>query len=93
MQAKIAEIANRLGYACEEVTMLKHMILSHHGEYEFGSPVLPLLPEAEMLHYIDNIDARMNILEKEFVKTQSGEFTSKIFAMENRMFYKAKSKE
>ena len=93
MQAKIAECANKLGYIGEEVTMLKHMVLSHHGEYEYGSPVLPLLPEAEMLHYIDNIDARMNVLEKEFAKTQSGEFTQKIFAMENRMFYKAKNKE
>lgn len=92
MQAKIAQMANDLGYSGEEVTMLKHMVLSHHGEYEFGSPVLPLLPEAEMLHYIDNIDARMNVLEKEFAKTQSGEFTQKIFAMENRMFYKAKNK-
>lgn len=93
MHAKIASIATALGMDTEAVTMLKHMVLSHHGEYEYGSPVLPMIPEAEMLHYIDNIDARMNILEKEFVKTQSGEFTQRIFAMENRMFYKAKDKQ
>ena len=93
MQAKIAQKAEQLGYSGEEVTLLKHMVLAHHGEYEYGSPVLPMIPEAEMLHYIDNIDARMNILDKEFVKTQSGDFTQRIFAMENRSFYKAKNKE
>lgn len=93
MQAKIAQKAEQLGYSGEEVTLLKHMVLAHHGEYEYGSPVLPMVPEAEMLHYIDNIDARMNILDKEFVKTQSGDFTQRIFAMENRSFYKAKNKE
>lgn len=93
MHAKLSEKADTLGYEGEEVTLLRHMILSHHGEYEYGSPVLPLLPEAEMLHYIDNIDARMNILDKEFVKTQKGEFTQKIFALENRTFYKASNKE
>lgn len=91
MQAKVSECAEKLGIHNEEVTLLRHMILSHHGEYEYGSPVLPLIPEAEMLHYIDNIDARMNIMDKAFAQTEAGEFTPKLFALENRMFYKAKS--
>ena len=66
------------------------MILSHHGEYEFGSPVLPMIPEAEILHYIDNIDARMNSLTKALDGVTEGEFTPRIFALENRSFYKAK---
>lgn len=90
MQAKVSEVANQLNIHDENVTMLRHMILAHHGEYEFGSPVLPQIPEAEMLHYIDNIDARMNIMDKAFAQTQDGEFTPKIFALENRMFYKQK---
>lgn len=90
MQAEVSAIANANGLEAEEVTLLRHMVLSHHGEYEYGSPVLPLIPEAEMLHYIDNVDARMNILEKAFAQTVDGEFTQKLFALENRMFYKAK---
>lgn len=90
MQARVSEVASQLGIQNDNVVMLRHMILSHHGEYEYGSPVLPLLPEAEMLHYIDNIDARMNILEKAFAQTEEGEFTQKMFALENRMFYKKK---
>lgn len=90
MQAKVNEKAKELHLDNEEVVLLRHMILSHHGEYEYGSPVLPLLPEAEMLHYIDNIDARMNIIEKAFQQTQEGEFTTKLFALENRTLYKAK---
>lgn len=39
---------------------LKHMIVSHHGEYEFGSPKLPMTPEALALHYLDNLDAKMH---------------------------------
>ena len=39
---------------------LKHMILSHHGSYEFGSPRLPMTPEAIILHMIDNLDAKLH---------------------------------
>ena len=39
---------------------LKHMILSHHGSYEFGSPRLPMTPEAMILHVIDNLDAKLH---------------------------------
>ena len=41
--------------------LLKHMILSHHGEYEFGSPKLPMTPEAVALHYLDNLDAKLEL--------------------------------
>ena len=39
--------------------MLEHLIISHHGEYEFGSPKLPMFPEALMLHYLDDLDSKM----------------------------------
>ncbi len=90
MQAKVSEVANQLGIKETEVTLLRHMILSHHGQYEYGSPVLPMLAEAEMLNYIDNMDARMNIMEKAFAQTLPGEFTPRLFALENRMMYKPK---
>lgn len=94
MQAKLYEIAKRMNLDMEEeVTLLRHMILSHHGEYAFGSPVLPMVPEAEMLSLIDNVDAKMNTLEKAFERVEPGTFTPRIFALENRSFYKAKNKE
>ncbi len=40
-------------------TLLEHMIISHHGQYEFGSPKLPMFPEALMLHYLDDLDSKM----------------------------------
>lgn len=91
MQSKVTELAIKLGVeTSEQVTLMRHMILSHHGEYEFGSPVLPMLMEAEMLNYIDNVDARMNMLTKALDQVQPGEWTARVFALENRSFYKPK---
>lgn len=92
MQAIVAEIAKENNLQDEEVLLVRHMILSHHGEYEYGSPVLPMIPEAEILHYIDNIDARMNVLTKAYEGVEKGDFTPRLFALENRAFYKAKNK-
>ncbi len=69
--------------------LVRHMILSHHGQYEYGSPVLPMIPEAEFLTFIDNLDARVDMLDKAMKITDAGEFTSRIFSLENRSFYKA----
>jgi len=46
------------------VLQLKHMIVSHHGEYEFGSPKLPMTLEAVALHHLDNLDAKINSFSK-----------------------------
>ena len=89
MQSKVAEKAKALGYQdSEQVTLMRHMILSHHGEYEFGSPVLPMVMEAEMLTFIDNVDARMNMFAKALESVKPGEWTPRIFPLENRSFYK-----
>ena len=40
-------------------TLIKHLLISHHGEYEFGSPKLPMFREALVLHYLDNLDSKM----------------------------------
>ena len=91
MQSKVAEKAKALGYQdSEQVTLMRHMILSHHGEYEFGSPVLPMVMEAEMLTFIDNVDARMNMFAKALESVKPGEWTPRIFPLENRSFYKPK---
>ncbi|MBF0818699.1 3'-5' exoribonuclease YhaM family protein [Streptococcus acidominimus] len=72
----------------EEVTVLRHVILSHHGLLEYGSPVRPQIMEAEILHMIDNIDAEMMMMLTALDKIGPGEMTSRIFAMDNRAFYK-----
>lgn len=73
----------------EDVLLLKHLVLAHHGELEYGSPVRPQIPEAEIIHYIDQIDAKMNMMQSALKKTESGEFTERIWAMDNRSFYKS----
>ncbi len=93
IQAEIKKTSEKLAITSEVPTLLQHMVLSHHGKYEFGSPVLPMIREAELLTYIDNIDARMNIIDKALEQIDEGEFTSRQFALEDRMFYKPFSKE
>lgn len=85
---EIAIKAKELGIQGEKVTLLQHMVLSHHGKLDWGSPVKPAVMEAEILHFIDNVDAKMEILRTELDKVETGEFTEKVFALENRSFYK-----
>lgn len=84
----IAETATALDIEGEEVTLLQHMVLSHHGKAEWGSPKPPLLPEAEVLHTIDNLDARMAMMNRSLARTKPGAFTENIPALERRSLYK-----
>lgn len=86
-QTIVKDTADKLGIHSEVVTLLRHMILSHHGQYEFGSPVLPLTIEAEALHFIDDFDAKMTMIEKELSQVSEKEFTNRNFALDNRCFY------
>jgi 3'-5' exoribonuclease len=88
MVNEIGKAAEELGIQGEEVIVLQHMVLSHHGKLEWGSPKPPLIKEAEILHYIDNLDAKMNMLDRALERTKPGEFTERIFALDNRSFYK-----
>ena len=88
MVNEISKAADELEIQGEEVMLLQHMVLSHHGKEEWGSPKRPMLMEAEILHYIDNIDAKMNMLDRALSKTANGEFTERIFPLDNRSFYK-----
>jgi 3'-5' exoribonuclease len=63
LQSKIAQIP---GFPDELKTLLEHLIISHHGEYEFGSPKLPMFPEALMLHYLDDLDSKMESMRAHF---------------------------
>ncbi|MFF2755736.1 3'-5' exoribonuclease YhaM [Psychrobacillus sp. NPDC058041] len=88
MVNEISKAADELQIEGEEVMLLQHMVLSHHGKEEWGSPKRPMVREAEILHYIDNIDAKMNMLNRALDKTNPGEFSERLFPLENRSFYK-----
>ena len=71
----------------EDVIVLRHMVLAHHGLLEYGSPVRPRIMEAEILHQIDNLDASIQMLLTSIRQTEPGEYTDRIFGMDNRSFY------
>ena len=87
MSDEVARMAEKLGIESEEIILLRHMILAHHGKYEFGSPKLPMIKEAEIIHFIDNIDARMMMFEKNLANVEPGTFSDKLFGLEGRHFY------
>lgn len=86
--ATIGQKAAELGVPEEKALLLEHMCLSHHYEPEWGSPKKPLFPEAEMLHYLDMVDAKMFDFEDNLRDVAEGEFTDKIFSLDNRKLYK-----
>ncbi|KXT77703.1 3'-5' exoribonuclease YhaM family protein [Streptococcus sp. DD13] len=87
---EITKVVMELGIddASEEVVVLRHCILSHHGLLEYGSPVRPQVMEAEIIHMIDNIDAEMMMMLTALDRIGPGEMTNRIFALDNRSFYK-----
>ncbi|KHD84584.1 3'-5' exoribonuclease YhaM [Heyndrickxia ginsengihumi] len=88
MVTEIAKAAEELGIHGEEIMVLQHLILSHHGKPEWGSAKPPMIKEAEILHYIDNIDAKMNMMDRALRTVKPGEFSERVFALDNRSFYK-----
>ena len=75
--------------------LVLHMILSHHGKLEFGSPKLPMIPEALMLNFLDDLDAKMQAVQGEFDKSlREGkgpdELTGKVWALDQRQLLNTK---
>ena len=89
----IDRLTLELGFPREKAIMLEHMILAHHYEPEFGSPKKPLFPEAEVLHYLDILDARMFDMEDALVSTEPGTFSERIWALDKRRIYKTADAE
>ena len=85
--AVLAEAAKNVGVEGEIVVLLEHMIISHHGEAEFGSPRKPMFPEAEVLHWIDLLDARMNEMQGVMDRTPAGAFSEKIWSLDRRLYH------
>ncbi|MGD0631675.1 MAG: HD domain-containing protein [Terracidiphilus sp.] len=76
-------------------TLVLHMILSHHGKLEFGSPKLPMIPEALVLNFLDDLDAKMQAVSSEFEKSARegkgpNELTNKVWALDNRQLLNTK---
>ena len=94
LDQKIAETEKMSGEPIpqELVYRLRHMIVSHHGEYEYGSPKLPMTPEAVALRYIDILDARLHAIDQliEDDLNEESAWTNYVPALD-RKFYKGTS--
>ena len=86
----VDRVSSKVGASSEIRMLLQHMILSHHYEPEYGSPIKPMIIEAELLHYIDVIDARMYDMKKILDGVDEGNFSERIFSLNNRKVYKPK---
>ncbi len=70
LQEKLEQIP---GFPNELKTLVEHLIISHHGQYDFGSPKLPMFPEALMLHYLDDLDSKMESMRANFERDAESE--------------------
>jgi len=68
----------------EKVSLLLHIILSHHGKLEYGSPVTPMCLEAYIVHYADMIDATTEMIRTAAEKKITEKWTDKIWALDNK---------
>ena len=74
----------------EDVLLLRHCILAHHGELEYGSPVRPKIMEAEIIHQIDMMDATVMMITTATQNIDPGESSARVWPLDNRNFYKPK---
>ncbi|KRK89925.1 3'-5' exoribonuclease YhaM family protein [Lentilactobacillus sunkii] len=90
MDAEIAEAADKLGIdeESQDVLLLRHMVLSHHGLLEYGSPERPKILEAEILHHLDELDATIMMIQGATKNIEPGQFSDRVFGLDNRRFYK-----
>ena len=86
----IENVCNELGVKDELKTILQHLVLCHHGQGEWGSPVKPLIPEGQVLHVLDKLDADLFNFERKLKDVNEGEFTERVFQLENRSIFKPK---
>ena len=89
-------IAGLPGFPDRLRTLVLHMILSHHGKLEFGSPKLPMIPEALVLNFLDDLDAKMQAMASEFEKSARegrapDEMTGKVWALDQRQLLNTKA--
>jgi len=85
---ELDQCGKELGTSDEVILLLKHMILSHHDKAEFGSPKPPMFLEAELLHHIDMIDARVYDYENALKTVLPGDFSEPVWSLDKRNLYK-----
>lgn len=93
MVSELRMAAIELKIDSEIPLLLEHMVLSHHGEPEYGSPVPPLTKEAMLLNFIDNLDSKMVIAGKALEGIEPGNFSQKVYPLDNRALYKPKNQK
>ncbi len=84
---EIENAGRSLGISEEVIIILQHMVASHHYEPEYGSPKKPLILEAELLHYIDMIDARVYDFENALKNVDKGSFSEPVWSLDKRKLY------
>ena len=84
---EVADVARELAIAEEKSLLLQHLLLSHHGEPDYGAAVRPMCAEAELLSYIDLIDSRMEIYAETLPSVPAGGFSQRIFALEKKIYH------
>ena len=82
----VAKAAEETGLPEDKSVLLQHMILSHHGDPQFGAAVRPVCAESELLSMIDLIDSRMEIYKETMDETEVGGFSKKVFALDKKIF-------
>lgn len=83
---EVGEVCRELKVPEEKQLLLQHMILSHHGEPEFGACIRPHIIESEMLSYIDIIDSRAEIYTETLAQTKPGTFSGRVFALDKKIY-------
>lgn len=84
--AEISRVGKEIGVDRELLLMLEHMILSHHDLPEYGSPKPPMFPEAEVLHVLDLLDARMYEMASALSSVPPGTFTDRIWSLDRKLY-------
>ena len=85
---RIEEAAKATNASKEKALLLQHMMLSHHGIADYGSPKPPMFPEAEVLHTLDTLDARLFQMYEALGRANPGGFSEKVWGLENRQLYR-----
>jgi 3'-5' exoribonuclease len=87
------EINKIEGFPTELSMLMKHLLLSHHGQYEWGSPTRPMTLEAQMLHHLDDLDAKVNGIREFMAKVEQGTRWTDYHRMFERFFYVGEGEE
>ena len=90
---KIEQKALELGISAEKAMLLEHMVISHHGEPDFGAAVRPMFLEAEILSQLDTLDATVYEITSAVGEVKEGEFTGRMWALDNRKLFNHGRKE